>query len=37
MLAALGFAVTLYAFLITMFGLAWVLFLIGKRHTSHAK
>ncbi|KAK7991685.1 hypothetical protein PG996_013297 [Apiospora saccharicola] len=25
----LGFAVTLYAFLITVFGLAWVLFLIG--------
>ena len=28
--AALGFLVTLYATLITLFGLAWVLFLIGK-------
>lgn len=28
--AALGFFVTLYATLITLFGLAWVLFLIGK-------
>lgn len=27
---ALGFFVTLYAVLITLFGLAWVLFLIGK-------
>ena len=27
--AALGFLVTLYATLITLFGLAWVLFLIG--------
>jgi len=26
---ALGFFVTLYAVLITLFGLAWVLFLIG--------
>lgn len=26
---ALGFLVTLYATLITLFGLAWVLFLIG--------
>lgn len=28
-LLALGFLVTLYATLITLFGLAWVLFLIG--------
>lgn len=28
-LQALGFFVTLYATLITLFGLAWVLFLIG--------
>jgi hypothetical protein len=27
--SALGFLVTLYATLITLFGLAWVLFLIG--------
>lgn len=26
---ALGFLITLYATLITLFGLAWVLFLIG--------
>jgi hypothetical protein len=29
---ALGFFVTLYAVLITLFGLAWVLFLIGMFH-----
>lgn len=29
-LIALGFFVTLYATLITLFGLAWVLFLIGE-------
>ena len=29
-LTALGFLITLYAVLITLFGLAWVLFLIGK-------
>lgn len=29
LLSALGFLVTLYATLITLFGLAWVLFLIG--------
>jgi hypothetical protein len=28
-LLALGFFITLYATLITLFGLAWVLFLIG--------
>lgn len=27
---ALGFLVTLYAFLITVFGLVWVLMLIGE-------
>lgn len=32
---ALGFLVTLYATLITLFGLAWVLFLIGKPRTAH--
>lgn len=30
---ALGFFITLYATLITLFGLAWVLFLIGKFHS----
>jgi len=30
---ALGFLITLYATLITLFGLAWVLFLIGMAQT----
>lgn len=32
MVTALGFFVTLYATLITLFGLAWVLCLIGESH-----
>jgi len=31
---ALGFFVTLYGTLITLFGLAWVLFLIGKERST---
>lgn len=33
---ALGFLVTLYATLITLFGLAWVLFLIGMSYAGFA-